>query len=932
MKRFILSAAALFVAIVTFGQAPLPNDPEVKIGKLENGMTYYIRHNDKPAQRAEFYLATDAGAYQEEDDQDGLAHFLEHMCFNGTKNFPGKGILDWLQSIGAEFGRNINASTGFEQTQYMLNNIPIVRESIIDSCLLIMHDYSHFVTCDPVEIDAERGVILEERRGRRNAGWRMFEQSLPYYFGDTPYSRRTLIGGEEQLKTFKYESLTNFYKKWYNPDLQAIVVIGDVDVDQIENKIKTIFSDIPAPEVPTQKVMHKIPGNAEPIFGIITDKEATSSQIELMWRGEPLPKELNNTDVAYMVDMVKAYISIIMRERFGDITSKPNAPFIGAQFGIGKLCNTCEAVSGNVTFKDGEGLKAFNAFLLEVEKLRRYGFTEAEVTRAKENILQAYERAVEAAATRKNAEFVRPILNNFFFNDPILTPEVDQQIAQAICGQLTAAVLNQMLPQLLVEQNVLVLFNGPEKEGLVNPTEAELAEVYAAAKNAEIAPNEEESVNEPLLDASKLKGAAVKKEKTGIYGETVWTLKNGVKVVVLPTDYKKDQVIINLSMDGGRTLIATEDLPSFEDTIWKLFMRNCGLSKFSGSALPKMLAGKSAGANPFISNLTHGISASSTPKDIETAFQLLYLTFTDPRFDSDEYEIGLQQIKAVLPNIQHDPDFLFQAEKEKIFYNNNPRVLSLSEELVEKANIATVERVYRELFKDAAGAEVTIIGNVDLASLKPLVEKYIGSLPKGKKATDWNADNCISVIKGQTEKTVALKMETPKSTVHQLYTAYLPVDIKTNVTLDVANYILDMIYTKTIREEQGGTYGVGSALQGRRKPYSRIDVHVLFTTNVEQAELLSQIAIDELKKFAEHGPTQEQFNMAMENIKKNLPEQRISNGYWLSALNHYYEYGVDYDKEYEAAINSVTPEDIKNILQAILAENNFIEVTLTPQE
>ena len=932
MKRIILSAAALFVAIVAFGQTPLPNDPEVKIGKLENGMTYYIRHNDKPAQRAEFYLATDAGAYQEEDDQDGLAHFLEHMCFNGTKNFPGKALLDWLQSIGAEFGRNINASTGFEQTQYMLNNIPIARESVIDSCLLIMHDYAHFVTCDPVEIDAERGVILEERRGRRNAGWRMFEQSLPYYFGDTPYSRRTLIGGEEQLKTFKYESLTNFYRKWYNPDLQAIVVIGDIDVDQIENKIKTIFSDIPAPEVPTQKVLHKIPGNAEPIFGIITDKEATSSQIELMWKGEPLPMQLNNTDIAYMLDMVKAYISIIMRERFSDITSKPNAPFIGAQFGIGKLCNTCEAVSGNVSFKDGEGLKAFNAFLLEIEKLRRYGFTEAEVTRAKENILQAYDRAVEAAATRKNAEFVRPILNNFFFNEPILTPETDQQIAQAICGQLNAQVLNQMLPQLLTEQNVLVLFNGPEKEGLVNPTEAELAEVYAAAKNAEIAPNAEESVNEPLLDASKLKGAAVKKENTGIYGETVWMLKNGVKVVVLPTDFKKDQFMINLSMDGGRTLIATEDLPSFEETIWKLFMRNCGLSKFSGSVLPKMLAGKSAGASPFISNLTHGISASSTPKDIETAFQLLYLTFTDPRFDSDEYEIGLEQIKAVLPNIQHDPDFLFQAEKEKIFYDNNPRVLSLSEELVQKANIATVERVYRELFKDVAGAEVTIIGNVDLATLKPLVEKYIGSLPKGKKATDWNADNCINVTKGQVEKTVSLKMETPKSTVHQLYTAYLPVDIKTNVTLDVANYILDMIYTKTIREEQGGTYGVGSALQGRRKPYSRIDIYVLFTTNVEQAELLSQIAIDELKKFAENGPSQEQFNMAIENLKKNLPEQRISNGYWLGALNHYYEYGVDYDKEYEAAINSVTPEDIKNILQAILAENNFIEVTLTPQE
>jgi zinc protease len=599
---------------------------------------------------------------------------------------------------------------------------------------------------------------------------------------------------------------------------------------------------------------------------------------------------------------------------------------------MGKLCNTGEAVSGNVSFKDGEGLKAFQAYLTEVEKLKRYGFTEGEVLRAKENILQAYERAVEAAATRKNAEFVRPILNNFFFNEPILTPEIDQQIAQAICGQLTAQVLNQMLPQLLTEQNVLVLFNGPEKEGLVNPTEAELAEVYAAAKNAEIAPNAEESVNEPLLDESLLKGSKIKKEKKGIYGETVWTLKNGVKVVVLPTDYKKDQVIINLSMDGGRTLIATEDLPSFEDNIWALFLRNSGVSKFSGTTLPKMLAGKSAGASPFISNLSHGISASSTPKDIETALQLLYLTFTDPRFDENEFQIGIQQIKAVLPNIQNDPDFQYQIEKDKIFYNNNPRVLALNEELLEKANLATIEKVYRQLFKDAAGAEVTIIGNVDLETLKPLVQKYLGSLPKGKKATDWNKDNCISVAEGQIEKTVNLKMETPKSTVHQLYTAYLPYNIKTGVTLDVANYILDMIYTKTIREEQGGTYGVGSSLQGRRKPVERIDFHVLFTTNVEQAELLSQIAIDELKKFAENGPTQEQFNMAIENLKKNLPEKRISNSYWLSVLNHYYEYGVDYNKEYEAAINSVTPEDVKNILQAVLAQKNFIEVTLAPKE
>ena len=860
MKRLILSIAALIVAFAAFGQQPqvLPNDPEVRVGKLENGLTYYIRHNDKPAQRAEFYLATNVGAFQEEDDQEGLAHFLEHMCFNGTQNFPGKALLEWLQSIGAEFGRNINASTGFEQTQYMLNNIPIARESIIDSCLLVLHDYSHFVTCDPAEIDAERGVILEERRGRRNAGWRIFEQSLPYYFAGTPYAKRTLIGQEDQLKNFKYESLTNFYRRWYNPDMQAVIVVGDVDVDQIEQKIKTIFSDIPAPAAPTEKPLYPVAENAEPVIGVLTDPEATSSTVELLWRRQPMiPVAFNNTDQAYIFDLVKAYISNIMNERFSDITARPDAPFLSAGFGVGKLCNTCEATSGSVNFKDGDAIPAFTAFMTEVEKLKRYGFTDSEVLRAKENILNDYEKDVEAAASRKNAEFVRPLLNHFFFNDPYMTPEEEYGFVQAVCNMLTAQVLNQMLPMFLQETNVLILYNGPEKEGLVNPTEAELLAAYNSVKTADIAPNVEESTNEPLLDVAALKGSKVKKEKATLYGATEWTLKNGIKVVVLPTDYKKDQVRITLSMDGGKTLIATEDLPSFEDNIWGLFLRNSGVSKFSGTALPKMLAGKTAGANPFISNLSHGIQASSTPKDLETALQLMYLQFVDPRFDENEFQTGITQINAALANIEKNPDYIFQVEKNKIFYNNNPRVIDLNKEIVEKADLATIEKVYRQLFKDAAGAEVTIVGNVDLATLKPLVEKYIGSLPKGKKASSYNEDNCINVEKGNIEKTVNASMQDPKSTVHQLYTAYLPVDVKTTVTLDAANYILDMIYTKKIREEQGGTYGVGTALQGRRRPTSRIDVHVLFTTNVESAELLSQIAIDELKKYAENGPTAE---------------------------------------------------------------------------
>ena len=931
MKRLFIFIAAIFAAAMAFGQTPLPNDPAVRTGKLENGMTYYIRHNDQPAQRAEFYLATDVGAFQEDDDQDGLAHFLEHMCFNGTKNFPGKSLLEWLQSIGAEFGRNINASTGFEQTQYMLNNIPVVRESIIDSCLLVLHDYSHFVTNDPAEIDAERGVILEEKRTRNDASWRLFEKSLPYYYGDTPYARRTLIGGEEQLKTFKYESLIRFYETWCRPDLQAVIVVGDVDVDQVENKIKTIFADIPAAVNPQPKVLHKIPDNVDPIIGILTDPEMTSSSIEVMWKSEPMPKELMNTDVAFMMDIIKTYIRLIMRERFTDITSQPDAPFLGGSFYISNLCNSCDATEGSVSFKEGDAINAFTAFMTELEKMKRFGFTDGEVQRAKDNIISSYERRVEAAPTRKNAEFVYPLLYNFYDNEPYMEPEMELQLAQMVCSQLNAAVLSQVAAQLLTDENMVILYNGPEKAGLTNPTEEEIKAVLAAVKNAEIAANVEENLNEPFISGD-LKGSKVKKEGQTIYGATEWTLKNGVKVVVLPTQYKQDQILFNLSMDGGMSLVSTEDKVSFEDNIWALFQSNAGISKFSGTQVPKMLAGKNLSVSPYIGGTKHGVSGSSTPKDFETALQIAYLYFADPRFDEKEYETGIQQIKAILPNIANNPQFIFQNEMNKILYGNNPRIVQLNDETLAKANLATIERVYRELFKDAAGATLNIVGNVNPAEIKPLVEKYIGSIAKGKKADQVNKDNIISIIKGKVDETVKIAMETPKSTVLQVYTAYMPVDTKTEVALEVANYVLDMIYTKTIREDEGGTYGVGTAMVGQREPEERVVIQISFDTNPEQAPKLRELALKGLKELAENGPELEKFNMAIENFKKNIPETRLNNSYWMNNISEYLEHGYDYDAEYEAAVNSVTPEDVKAVLQAVLAQNNLIEITSAPKE
>ena len=931
MKRLFIFIAAIFAAAVAFGQTPLPNDPAVRVGKLENGLTYYIRHNDQPAQRAEFWIATDAGAHQEEDHQDGLAHFFEHMCFNGTKNFPGKSMLEYLQSIGAEFGRNINASTGFEVTQYMLNNIPVVRESIVDSCLLVLHDWSGFVTCDPAEIDAERGVIIEEKRSRDAADWRMYMAARPYLYGDTPYAKRTLIGGYDQLANFEHQSLIDFHNKWYRPDNQAVIVVGDIDVDAVEAKIKNLFSDIPVPSESNEKPVVKLPENQEPIVGIITDPEAQYSYVELVWKSEPMPREFKNTDIAFMNDILESYVEEIMAERFADIAADPASPFLQAGFYFYPVCKECDAVRGQVIFKEGETEKALMAFMTEVEKMKRFGFTDGEVQRATDNIISYFEKAAEAAPTRKNRDFINPLLNNFYENESYLEPEMALQLAQSLCSQINAQILNQVAAQLITDENLVVLYNGPSKEGSVIPTEQALRDVITAAKNADIQANAEETVNEPFI-SGKLKGAKVKKSSETVYGATEWILKNGVKVIVLPTDYKKDQVIVNIEKKGGKTLIATEDLPSFEDNIWALYLQNTGISKFAGKTVPKMLAGKVLGVEPYISGTRHGVTAQSTPKDLETALQIAYLYFTDPRFDADEYAIGINQINALLPNLQANPDFVFQNEMNNILYGHNPRVVNLTEETMAKADLATIERVYRELFKDAAGAVVTIVGNVDLETLKPMVEQYIGSLPKGKKATEVNKENVISFAKGQVNETVKLQMQAPKSTVVQLYTAYAPVDTKKSVALSAANYIIDMIYTKTIREDEGGTYGVGTSLVAQREPVARLIGQVYFNTNPEAVEKLSALAVKGMKELAENGPSQEHFNMAIENFKKNIPESRISNSYWLDCLQTWDDHGINYDEEYEAAVNSLTPEDVKAAVQELLSQGNVINIASFPAE
>ena len=910
--------------------APLPNDPAVRVGHLENGLTYYIRHNELPAGRAEFYLATNVGAIQETPDQDGLAHFLEHMCFNGTAHFPDKGILDYLRSIGAEFGRNVNASTGFEETQYMLNNIPVERESVVDTCLMILCDYAHFVNNDPVEIDKERGVIIEERRQRRNASWRTMEASLPYYFGGTKMERCTLIGQQESLETFKPESLHNFYATWYHPDMQAVIVVGDVDVDRTEAKIQEIFSVIPKCENPQPKEHLTLPDNAEPIVGIITDPETTSPSIEMIWKSEAMPETYNATIVGEMNDILKVLVSLVMQERFSDITSKPDSPYLTGSLSMSQLIyEDIDAVSADVTLKEDALMEGFKAFYTEVERMKRFGFGDDELKRAKEQILTIMENAVKKAPTRKNAEFVRPLISNFFDNDPYMEPEVELEVVKQILANINAQVLSMLAAQMITDNNLIVLYSGPEKEGLATPTQEQILAAIAEVKASEIAPMEGEEIASEFLDPSVLKGAKSKKAKTALYGSTQWMLGNGVKVIFLPTQYKKDEILFDLYKDGGMSLIPDADMASFDSNIISLFKSNSGVAGFSGTQVAKMLTGKSLTVNPYLNNLDHGIEGQATQKDLETALQLVYLFFTQPRFDQDEYDNGINQLNAVLPNLEGQPNYKLQKELYKALYNDSPRQQMISREVVDAANLQTLEKYYRILFNDAAGATLVVVGDIDIDTLKPLLEKYIGSIPKGKKALKW-VDDGVRIPKGRVEDIFAVDMQTPMSTVVQIHSAYLPYTAERKAALDAMSYILDIRYTNSLREDEGGTYGASTNVGFSRRPEERIMLQVAFACRPSLCDKLRSLAVDGINDLAANGPTDEEVNSAVLNLKKNLPERRLTNSYWQSAIESYELYGHDTDVENEAAINALTKEKIQAVVQELLSQGNLLEVVMKP--
>ena len=934
MKRFFSLAAALLMAVTAFGQidpkAPLQRDSNLLYGQLDNGMTYYIMHNDLPAQRAEFYLLTDVGAIQETPAQNGLAHFLEHMCLNGTKNFPGKGIIDYMRSIGAGFGENINASTGVEQTMYMFNNIPVVREGIIDSTLLALHDYAAFVTNDPEEIDKERGVIIEEWRTRRTADWRMMEKTWEILYQGSKYATCNIIGTKENLETFPAEELQKFYKTWYRPDLQAVVVIGDIDPQAVLEKVKATFADIPARENPEPKGYYPVPDNAEPIVGVITDPEARATQLSAFVKSQPMPKLYMSYGLGYMNDLLRDVINDLFSERLDDIARRSDAPFLYGQAAWTRVNNVMDAFQMTAVTKDGEGVRGLTAVMTEVEKARRFGFTQAEYDRVKTNMIAKAERNTSNASTRRSPELVYGVMADFLYGYPMMDPAYVEQQLKGYLALMPLEQINQIVAATDFSQNLVIIYQAPEKEGLTHPTKEELAGIATAVKASEIEANEAEEEMGELLDAGKLKGCKTRRESAGLYGSTVWKLRNGIRVTIRPSQYNKEEVRFTMSVPGGQSLIEEEEIASMDNNMISLYSQLCGLSDFPASKLSKMLTGKIASESPYIDDLYHGINGSCAPKDFETLLQLVYLQVVEPRFVEEEFAPGLAQMNAIIPNLEKQPDYKLSRKYLEVAYGNNPRQELISTDKLAKVSLASFERSYRKLFSNLAGANVIITGNFNPTTVKPLVEKYIGSLP-AKKAGKW-MDRGVDIVRGQVEETFAVPMETAKTSCILTASGKIDANPRNRLILEVLNDCLDQLYTETIREEEGGTYGVGTRVSSVSIPKPEAQIYIQFDTDPERAEKLIAMVLDGLHSMALTGPTEVQLSKAKENLLKRVPESRINNRYWSGCLLQYYNTGNDLDTGKEKRIQSITAEDVRSTAKALLDQGNLIKIVMNPEK
>ena len=925
VTSFFAAAMTMMAAPAVAQQMPpIPVDPDVRIGKLDNGLTYYIRHNDYKKDRADFYIAQKVGSILEEDDQRGLAHFLEHMCFNGTEHFEGNGLISYLETIGVKFGANLNAYTGVDETVYNISDVPVVRESIVDSCLLILSDWADGLTLDPEEIDKERGVIHEEWRTRSSAMMRMYETSLPEIYQGCRYGYRLPIGTMEVVDNFPYQALRDYYEKWYRPDQQGIIVVGDIDVDKVEAKIKELFSPIEMPADPAERIYYPVPDNIEPIVVVNKDKEMQNYQIELYHKHAAVPAEAK-TDVSYLFyNYMLSMAEDMINARFIELTTKPGSPCMYAMSSDDNfiLAKTAQSFT-TYGMSDAAGLDSTMAMLVrETERVRRHGFIASEYDRARNEYLSLLEKAYNNRDKQENEYYVKQYQLNFLDGEPIPSIEDEYNMMKQYAGMIPVEAVNQLMPALIADTNVVVIVSCPEKEGMRIPTKDELLGVINATLAEDIAPYVDSTPTEPLMSEEQMPaGGTIVEEKDGVFGSKVLTLSNGIKVILKDTDLKADDINMTAVSWGGRSLVDDKDLLDADQMSGLIGLG--GLGNFSMLDLQKVLSGKQASVSPALSGLTESFSGHSTVKDFETMLQLLYLSFDDPRRDDEVVKSQLDILKSALANQELDPNVAFSDTLSNMLYGGNPRFLgSLKADMVDKIDYDNVLEIYKDRFDNPGDFTFIFVGNLDGANVRDLIAKYIGGLKTDKAREKYNERNALQINKGLDEKSFTREMETPKATVLEFYVGDYEYTLKHDLEVNIIGQLLDMCYTESIRENIGGSYGVGVSGTMSDLPKGEFYFQIYFDTDPAKLDTTLIAVKDGIDKFIAEGPNAEDLAKVKEYMVKKHHEDLKENSYWMNAIYSYVLTGRDDSTAYLETLESIDAKSLVKTAKAVFAEKN----------
>lgn len=908
----------------------LPLDPAIKFGKLENGLTYYIRHNEEPKDRASFYIIQNVGAMLEEDDQNGLAHFLEHMAFNGTKHFEGKGIINYLEKYGVSFGRNINAYTSLDETVYNLSNVPTTNQSLMDSCLLILNDWSNYLLLTDEEIDAERGVIKEEWRTRRTANFRLMNQLMPFMYKGSKYAKRDVIGDLDVIENFDYEVIRQFYHDWYRTDLQAIAIVGDFDADMMEQKVIELFSGIPAVENPKERKFYELPNNDKPIIAIATDPEAQQSIVRVSYKHDIVKKEDKNIG-QFREYLTSSLYTQMLNTRFSEMVQKGDQAFILAQSFYGNFVTTKDAFTLIALAKSGKMSNSITALLAESERVRRFGFTSGELDRAKLDYMRSYEKAFKEKDKRNNDSFAREYKTHFISGDPIPGIEVEFQLVQAMLPGISLAEVNKLAAKWITEENMVVTLQGPDKEAESFPNEDETLALIENTKSLELEAYKDETSDKPLIAKEPEGSAVISSKEIPEIGVTEWTLGNGLKVVLKVTDYKEDEILLKAYSEGGLSLLSNEDLPSGD--MLGSFIGMYGLGDFNSIELQKMLSGKIVRVSPYVGDEIEGFNGVSSPQDFETLLQLIYLYFENPRFDKSAHDVFSNRLSAFIENRSKDPNQIFNDSVSAINANYHPRVQAFNKEYLQKASFDKIKEIYLDRFKDASDFTFIFIGNIDLVTAKPLIEKYLGGIKDTDRTETW-VNNHIDAPEGFVKKSFIQEMETKKSTVYINYNDDFEYNAENKIKLDLIKNILDFRYTESIREDEGGTYGVGIGVTKEQYPEQKYRLIMKFDCDPEKADHLASLIYLEVDKLIKDGPTQVDLDKARENLYKVREENLRKNGFWQNTVTAYYYLNENIvgDQYFKDILEDISIKDLKKAANEYFAKANRVEVIMKPTE